>query len=210
MQTKAVFLDALGTTVDLEPPWTPLAAELGIEPGSELVAAVRTEMSYYKAHAHEGRDEASLADLRRRCAELLSSELGQPVSVEQMMSSIRFRAFDDALPALSGLRRRGLTCVCVSNWDISLTEVLDSCGLGGAFDGVVSSALSGHRKPDPAIFAPALALAGCTPAEALHVGDTPEEDAEAAAAAGIRCLLIDREGGGQIASLREIEQHLDR
>jgi putative hydrolase of the HAD superfamily len=210
MQTKAVFLDALGTTVELEPPWTRLAAELGIEPSRELVAAVRSEMAYYKAHAHEGADEASLADLRRRCAELLSRELGRPVSVEQMMASIRFRAFDDALPALTTLRGRGLAVVCVSNWDISLTEVLDSCGLGGAFDGVVSSALSGHRKPDPEIFTPALALAGCAPAEALHIGDTPEEDGAAAAAAGIRCLLIDREGGGQIASLGEIEQHLDR
>ena len=210
MRTKAIFLDALGTTVELEPPWVLLAAELGVEPDRELVGAVRAEMDYYKAHAHEGVDEASLADLRRRCAELLTSELGRPVTMEQMMASIRFRAFPDAPAALAGLRARGLTLVCVSNWDISLAEVLNRCGLGDAFDGVVSSALSGHRKPDPRIFEPALELAGCTPAEALHVGDTPDEDAEAAAAAGIRCLLIDRGGSGQIASLAEIEQHLDR
>lgn len=210
MRTKAIFLDALGTTVELEPPWELLAAELGVEPDRKLVGAVRAEMDYYKAHAHEGVDEASLADLRRRCAELLTSELGRTVTMEQMMASIRFRAFPDAPAALAGLRARGLTLVCVSNWDISLAEVLDRCGLGEAFDGVVSSALSGHRKPDPRIFEPALELAGCAPGEALHVGDTPEEDAEAAAAAGIRCLLIDRAGGGQIASLAEIEQHLDR
>lgn len=210
MRTKAIFLDALGTTVELEPPWILLARELGIEPDHSLVAAVRSEMDYYKAHAHEGVDEASLADLRQRCAELLSSELGRPVSVAQMMTSIRFRAFGDALPALSALRGRGLSLICVSNWDISLAQVLDRCGLGEAFDGVVSSALSGHRKPDPRIFGPALELAGCTPAQALHIGDTREEDAEAAAGAGIRCLLIDRAGAGQIASLAEIEQHLDR
>jgi putative hydrolase of the HAD superfamily len=210
MRTKAIFLDALGTTVELEPPWVLLARELGTEPDRRLVAAVRSEMDYYKAHAHQGVDEASLAELRQSCAELLSSELGRPVSVPQMMASIRFRAFPDALPALDGLRRRGLALVCVSNWDMSLVQVLERCGLGAAFDGVVSSALSGHRKPDPRIFGPALELAGCTPEEALHVGDTREEDAQAAAAAGIRCLLIDRAGGGQIASLAEIEQHLDR
>ena len=36
--------------------------------------------------------------------------------------------------------RRGLRLVCVSNWDISLPEVLERCGLGDAFDGVVTSA----------------------------------------------------------------------
>ncbi len=206
--TKAVFLDALGTTVELEPPWIHLAEELERELDQRLVAAVREEMAYYKAHAHEGTDATALAELRVRCAQLLSRELGQAVSVEQMLASIRFRAFADAPPALASLRARGLTLICVSNWDVSLGGVLERCGLGDAFNGVVTSAGCGHRKPDPAIFAPALELARCSPEQALHVGDTPEEDAAAAAAAGIRCLLIDRGGGGEIASLTEIEQHL--
>ena len=71
------------------------------------------------------------------------------------------------------------------------------------------SAGSGARKPDPAIFAPALELAGCEPREALHVGDTAAEDVDAARAAGIRALLLDREGGGDIASLAEVEPRLD-
>jgi putative hydrolase of the HAD superfamily len=208
MATEAVFVDALGTIVELDSPWTHLASELGIAPDERLVAAVRKEMGYYRDHAHEGTDEAALADLRGRCAELLSRELGRPVSVERMMASIRFRAYPEAGRALSGLRNRGLALVCVSNWDVSLPEVLERCGLGSAFDGVVTSAGSGARKPDPAIFTPALAIAGCGPGEALHVGDTPEEDVAAARAAGIRCLLIDRDGGGEIASLGEIEDHL--
>jgi putative hydrolase of the HAD superfamily len=208
MQTKAVFLDALGTIVELEPPWPHLAAALGVEPDERLVAAVRKEMDYYGAHAHEGTDPAALADLRARCAALLSRELDREVGVEQMMSSIRFRAYPDAAPALAALRERGLALVCVSNWDISLPEVLERCGLGGAVDGVVTSAGVGARKPDPAIFAPALELAGCTAAEALHVGDRPDEDVAGARAAGIRALLIDRDGGSGIASLAEIEDHL--
>jgi len=124
------------------------------------------------------------------------------------MASIRFRAYPDVAPTLAALRRRGLALVCVSNWDFSLPQVLERCGLGGALDGVVTSAGSGVRKPDPAIFAPALALAGCGPAEALHVGDSPNEDLAGAEAAGIRGLLIDRNGTGEIASLNEIEDHL--
>ena len=203
-RTHAVFLDALGTLVELEPPWRHLATALGTEPDAALVRAVRAEMSYYKRHSHEGRDPESLAALRERCAEVLSRELGREVSVETMMASIRFRAFPDAAPALAALRERGLALVCVSNWDVSLPAVLARCGLDRALDGVVTSAGAGVRKPDPAIFAPALALARCAPAEAIHVGDTPEEDVEAAEAAGIRALLLDRDGDGDIASLSEV------
>lgn len=208
MKTRAVFLDALGTMVELEPPWTHLAEELGIEPDEGLVRAVRAEMAYYQAHAHEGRDETSLAELRSRCAAVLSDELGREVSVETMMAAIRFRAFPDAAPALAALRGRGLRLICVSNWDVSLPQVLGRCGLEALLDGVVTSAGAGARKPDPAIFAPALALAGCEPAEALHVGDTAEDDVAAARAAGIRALLLDRAGGGDIASLAQVADRL--
>jgi putative hydrolase of the HAD superfamily len=206
--TKGVFLDALGTLVELEPPWLALAESLEMEVDERLVGAVRAEMDYYKRHAHEGRDPESLAELRRRCAEVLSGELGVEVPVPTMMDAIRFQAFEDARPALEALRRLGLRLVSVSNWDISLPEVLERCGLLELVDGVVSSAGAGARKPDPAIFAPALELAGCGPEEALHVGDTPEEDVDAARAAGIAVLLLDRDGGGDIASLEEIEEHL--
>ena len=198
MTTKAVLLDALGTLVELEPPW----ARMGEE------AAWRKEMAYYREHAIEGTDDGSLADLRARCAAVLSRELGREVDAETMMAAIRFRAYPDAAPALAALRDRGLALVCVSNWDVSLGDVLDRCGLGEALDGVVTSAAAGAAKPDPAIFAIALERAGCEPGEALHVGDTPDEDIDGARAAGIPALLIDRNGGGQLASLAEIEDHL--
>jgi putative hydrolase of the HAD superfamily len=94
--------------------------------------------------------------------------------------------------------------VCVSNWDVSLPDVLKECGLADALDGVVTSADSGFRKPDPAIFGVALELAGCGADEAVHVGDTVAEDVAGAGAAGIRALHLDRSGGGDISSLSEI------
>jgi putative hydrolase of the HAD superfamily len=206
--TRAVLLDALGTLVELDPPWPHLAEALEIEADDRLIGAVRAEMRYYREHSHEGRDAASLAELRARCAEVLSRELGREVSVETMMGAIRFRAFDDAAPALAQLRALGLRLVCVSNWDVSLPEVLTRCGLDGALDAVVTSAEAGSRKPDPAIFQPALRLAGCSAAEALYVGDTPAEDVVGARAAGIPALLIDRGGGGDIDSLASIRHHL--
>jgi putative hydrolase of the HAD superfamily len=206
--TRAVFLDALGTLVELEPPWVHLAPALGVEPDDRLVAAVRAEMRYYRDHAHEGGDARSLAALRADCAAVLSRELGLEVPVETMMASIRFRAYPDAAPALARLRELGLTLVCVSNWDYALPEVLERCGLAAALDGVVTSAVVGARKPDPAIFTAALELARCGADEAVHVGDTPDEDGAGAEAAGIAHLIIDREGGGGISSLAEIDSQL--
>lgn len=216
--TRATFLDALGTLVELEPPWIHLRDAIDDDvPADRVEAAVRAEMRYYRAHSHEGRDAASLAELRRRCAGVLSRELGRHVDAATLMDAIRFRAYPDAAPALERLRERGLTLLCVSNWDCALPGVLDRCGIGDALDGVVTSAVAGARKPDPAIFATALRTAGCTPGEALHVGDTAAEDVEGARAAGIPALLLDRGGSGaergegsgsRIASLLEIEHYL--
>jgi putative hydrolase of the HAD superfamily len=205
---RAVFLDALGTLVELEPPWPHLAAELGIAQDERVRAAFRAEMAYYREHAQEGRDPASLQGLRERCAALLSKELAREVAVEALMRSIRFRAFDDAAPALTELRASGARLVCVSNWDYALPDVLERVGLRPLLDGVVTSAAVGARKPDPRIFREALEVAGCDAGEALHVGDSSEEDVAGASAAGIRALLLDRSGGGDIASLSELSSRV--
>jgi len=208
--TRAVFLDALGTLVELEPPWISLRPRVPDEIGDErLETAMKAEMAYYRDHAQEGRDEESLADLRQRCAALVSKELGIDISAEELVEAIRFSAYPDVVPALNGLRERGLRLIAVSNWDCSLPRVLERCDLDGLLDGTVTSAGAGSRKPDPGIFLTALQLAGCEPSEALHVGDTAEEDVLGARAAGIRPLLIDRDGaGGDISSLEEINEHL--
>ena len=150
----------------------------------------------------------AIADLRERCAELISRELGEPISAEQLVGAVRFYPYPDAEPALLELRDRGLALIVVSNWDVSLAAVLERCGLSELLDGAISSAEAGSRKPDPGIFRAALELAGCEAGAALHVGDTPDEDCEGARAAGIRALLLDRSGGGDISSLAEIKDHL--
>lgn len=201
---RACLLDALGTAVRLDPPWERIEPRLveGLPP-ERVRDAFRAEMAYYAAHAHEGSDAGALRALRERCAELLSRGLGREVSVDELMAAIHFEAYPDAAPALAALRAGGLRLVCVSNWDRELSDVLARVGLGDAFDAVVASALAGARKPDPAIFAAALEAAGAPASAAIHVGDS-DDDVEGARAAGIDVLRIDREGGGDLASLGEL------
>ena len=214
---RAVLLDSLGTLVALEPPVPRLRerlAALGFEVDEERAGrAFGAEIAYYVEHHVEGRDQSSLAELRNRCAavlldELAIPELPLPDARAALLDSLSFRAFPDAAPALRELRERGLRLVVASNWDCSLREVLGSAGLLELVDGAVASAEAGAAKPDPAPFRAALAAAGCEPHEAVHVGDSQENDVAGARAAGIRPVLLRRDGrardGGSIASLSEL------
>ena len=115
--------------------------------------------------------------------------------LDALLDSLRFFAYPDAGPALTALRDAGIARVVVSNWDWSLHERLAETGLAPLVDGALASAEVGSAKPDGAIFRAALDLAGARPQEAWHVGDTPEADVEGARAAGLRPILIARDGG---------------
>src|SRR5689334_16983320 len=116
---RAVLLDAMGTLLTFEPPAPHLREalrdRLGADPGEAAArAAIRAEIAYYRGHLDEGRDAASLADLRRRCAEAMRPALPAPARdapagllTEALLASLRFRAYDDAAPALRRLRAAG-------------------------------------------------------------------------------------------------------
>jgi putative hydrolase of the HAD superfamily len=162
-------------------------------------AAFDAEIGYYLAHHMEGRDMEAVDALRDRCAEeirraLAVDALDHATAREAMLSALRFRAFDDALPLLRALRARDVRVVAASNWDASLPEGLERTGLAPYLDGAVSSAVVGAAKPDPAVFRAALELAGCGAHEAFHAGDSPQGDVDGALAAGIRVALLDRHG----------------
>lgn len=202
LSPRAVLLDALGTLLALEPPGPALRERLAQRCGLEVDqatadAALKAEIAYYRRHNMEGGDAAGLAGLRMRCAEVFREALGPPAAgldlenvLAALMDSLRFTAFPDATPALERLRAAGLRLVVVSNWDVSLHQRLEETGLAELIDGAVASAEAGAAKPDRAIFARGLELAGVAPDEALHVGDSPVEDVEGARAAGIEAVLV--------------------
>jgi putative hydrolase of the HAD superfamily len=210
----AILLDALGTIVALEPPAPRLRAELsqrfGLEVSEEqAAAAIAAEIAYYRAHLDEGRDESGLQALRRRCADVLrqalpAAELELNPLVETLLASLRFTTFADVRPALVAARSRGQRLVVVSNWDVSLQGVLRALELEPLLDGILTSAGAGARKPAPAIFEQALAVAGAGPEETVHVGDSLDEDVAGARNAGIEPVLIRRQSGPVVRGVRTI------
>jgi putative hydrolase of the HAD superfamily len=203
-----VTLDALGTLVELLPPAPLLVAELAARgagvPVAAAASALAEEIAYYRAHHDEAADAAALADLRDRCAEVLRGALARagaavggvdaPALRDALLAALRFRAYPDVPDALRALRAAGHRLVVVSNWDVSLHETLRSTRLAELVDGAISSAEAGAAKPDPRIFAAALALAGVGAEGALHAGDSIEHDVAGARAAGWRAVLVARDG----------------
>jgi len=211
---RALLLDALGTLVELEPPVEPLRRELrerfGVEVGvTEAAAALRAEIAFYRAHHDEASDRERLADLRRRSAAALRDALPPGAARElplepltgALLAALRFRPFEEVPDVLRAARGCGVQLVVVSNWDVSLHDVLEETGLAPLLDGVVTSAEVGSGKPDGAIFARGLALAGVAADEAVHVGDSVEHDVAGALAAGIAPVLVVREGAERVVRL---------
>jgi putative hydrolase of the HAD superfamily len=200
---EAVLFDALGTLVRLEPPWPLLAGALASRHGIEVTEdeareAMRAEIAYYIEHHVEGSDAERLAELRARCAGVVREHLpavaglSEEELTEVLLESLRFVPFPDAATALGTLRAMDIRTAVVSNWDCSLRHVLADLGLAGLLNTVVTSAETGSRKPDPAIFEAALAAVQCRPERAIVVGDSPAVDIAGGQAAGIRSILVDR------------------
>jgi putative hydrolase of the HAD superfamily len=200
------LLDALGTLVELEPPSRPLQRELRERFGVEIAVeeahrAIRAEIAFYRANHDDARDRASLASLRRRATITLREALPLRVRdlplgplTEALLAAMHFRPFPEVPDALRRARAAGARLVVVSNWDVSLHDVLSDTGLTPLLDGVVTSAEIGIGKPAPVIFRRGLELAGVAAGDALHVGDDAELDVAGARAAGIAALLLVREG----------------
>lgn len=80
----------------------------------------------------------------------------------------------------------------ISNFDKRLHAVLTHLGLADIFETITISSEAGADKPDPHIFQYALASMGMEPARALHVGDDPRHDWEAAERVGMNVFRLER------------------
>lgn len=119
-------------------------------------------------------------------------------------------AYPEALSTLKKLKGKYKLGVLTNTDSLSFEILEKKFEIGRIFDAVITSYEIGLLKPDDGIFAAALEKLGTQKNETLMVGDSPEDDVEAAEKFGMRGVLIDRRNAypdyrGKISSLAELD-----
>lgn len=97
--------------------------------------------------------------------------------------------FDGVAETLAALSARH-TLYALSNGNADIRRA----GLAAYFREQLSAASVGYAKPHPRMFEQALAMAGVSPAQAIHIGDHPEQDVAAAQAVGMQAIWVNHGG----------------
>jgi len=192
--SRALLLDAGNTIVFLD--HDAVADVLRLDAGA-VARAEPVAKRRYEAALREG---GSHTDGWRLFAGELARAAGAHGDVEGWVDALwaehrhfnLWRRVPDDLPgALDRARDLGFRIGVVSNSEGKLPELFETVGLAGAFEVIIDSAIVGVRKPDPAIFAMALATLGCDAEQSWYAGDLPAVDVTGAKAAGLNAALID-------------------
>ena len=100
------------------------------------------------------------------------------------------KPFEDAIPVLAELKRRGIKLGVIANQPCGTAERLKQWGLLDCFDVIASSAELGTAKPDPSIFQWAMKQADCPAENAVMVGDRLDNDIAPANRLGMHSVRL--------------------
>jgi putative hydrolase of the HAD superfamily len=205
---KAVFFDAVGTLFCLTKTVGDHYALVGEEIGLSLDAK-KLDAAFYSAWAQmppreaiDGPRENDDKDWWRELADHVlkeaAPEVGEldrdnffEVAYEHFAEAGVWELYPEVIEVLQQLHPR-FQLVIVSNFDGRLRVILEYLGISKYFDHIFVSSEIGADKPDPEIFRRALNFVGLEAGETVHVGDDPERDWQAAAAAGLSIFKLDR------------------
>lgn len=180
--------------------------EVHAKTSGDRYGGVRGEPRFWQAFLDRVRGQLDGRSVSAEAFARLAAHFRNPAS---------WALYEDVVETLDVLEKQGILLGVVSNWDSYLPMLLESLGLHRHFQAVAVSAIEGTGKPEPEIFLRACARLGVAVGEALHIGDSVREDYEAARAAGLSALLLDRQGrhagvAQRIRTLAEISQRLAR
>ena len=233
MAIRAVFFDWVNTVVHMEPDRHVLSAEVCREFGIQVSDRDILRGIYVAEEQMSGgrplrwsADEDPEVYIRYNNRVLSEAGVEPPdkrTSVAMLQrfaerfKDFRFAVYEDAGPALSEVRRRGIVTGLISNMPHQMEPMLQKLGLAGLLDFAVTPLdVDGKNKPAAPIFLEALHRAGVEPGEAMHVGDEHFVDGVGAQAVGITPVIIDRhnlfpslQGYHRIQSLSELPSLLD-
>jgi putative hydrolase of the HAD superfamily len=114
--------------------------------------------------------------------------------VFRVFSGIRgWELYSETREVLQRLRKAGFILGIISNFDSRILTVCTDLEIFEYLDSIQISSREGAAKPDPQIFWKALQHHGLLPREAVHVGDSLEEDVRGADAAGLIPIFLNRD-----------------
>jgi len=117
---------------------------------------------------------------------------------------------DDVWPALEQLRARGMQIAILTNGPSDgQRRKLKATGLHEAVDHIAIGEETGFSKPLAAAFHAVLDCFSLDSRQALMVGDSPELDYDGAIGAGLRALLLDRDGSRTVPHRQSIRSLID-
>lgn len=214
-QVRALFFDVGGTLLRPHPSvgavYATVAARHGITTtANEMERAFRQSWTALKG--------PDLTVSRKEWwRELVFRTLGQEndACFEELYETFAgpdvWQIYPDVEETLRDARSRGLHVGVISNWDERLRPLLDKIGLAQCFDSITISCEVGAEKPRAEIFLAALHAANVYAGEAVHIGDSYDEDVRGAENVGMTALLVDRHGpgGNALRDLRDLQSKLN-
>lgn len=206
---KAVFFDLFQTLVKYDPPREEIIAralkdyDIDIEPEALVQPIVAADQYMYQAMAVRPMGVRSSEErfaLYVKHHEILFEKAGisiDPDIITEVLKRIQasdssLKLFDDVIPALENLKRRGLILGLISNVDSDMSEQFEKLGLDRRLDVIMTSREADATKPSPEIFEAALDEAGVIAEDAVYVGDQYDIDIVGARNVGMFPILIDR------------------
>ncbi len=115
-----------------------------------------------------------------------------PALKHKILQPHRYTLFEDAIPTLRELQKRGYTHYIASNNFPELEEVVTALGLRPYFSKVFVSGLMGFEKPHQEFFELLVEQTGET-AEVWMIGDNPKDDIDGGRKAGFNTIAVHRE-----------------
>ena len=193
---KAVFFDVGGTLIQPCPSVGEIYADVARRHGIAITAE-QAERAFRESWTALKRGKLTVSR-KAWWGELVFRTLGQrnAACFEELYRVFShadaWGVYPDVRDALQDVRIKGLHVGVISNWDERLRPLLDELGIAKLLDSITISCEIGAEKPDPRIFRAALRAAGVRANDALHVGDSLEEDVRAAERVGMQGAWIDR------------------
>lgn len=182
--SNAVIFDLYGTLLQLARDSRPFERLARREASGNLRLAIHVALTTHNR---------TLADFATRIGLPPQDDIAElEAALNSDLDSVR--PFEDTLPALEVLKRRGLKTAVISNLATPYKEPFGEHQLDELFDVTVFSFDCGLVKPAPEIYQFALERLGVAAHETMMVGDSFKSDVEGPSAVGIEGVHLVRSG----------------